>query len=154
MTCIIRKKQKDELAKFRVAFSGIYTPLGSVPSVRELPSFQTEHILTSFQKDAVHLYHQRCEYATVLPSPFQGQVRVMCFPRDYAQINLATEVGAENVVCLVSRVRTPTCRAGTLTHLASLLSDYSQFSLCGVQQLVFEFNNALSRKAINLDPRT
>lgn len=39
MTCIIRKKQKDELAKFRLAFSCIYTPLGSVPSVRELPSF-------------------------------------------------------------------------------------------------------------------
>lgn len=39
MTCIIRKKQKDDLAKIRLAFSCIYMPLGSVPSLRELPSF-------------------------------------------------------------------------------------------------------------------
>lgn len=42
----------------------------------------------------------------------------MYFPRDYAQINLATEVGTENVVCLVSRVRACIFRVGTLTHLA------------------------------------
>lgn len=43
MTCIMWKKQKDELAEFRLAFQRIHTSLGSDPSMKEIPSFQTKH---------------------------------------------------------------------------------------------------------------
>lgn len=52
MTCIIRKQQKDEVAKIRLAFNCTYAPLGSVPSVRELPKL--------LDRTQYHQFLERC----------------------------------------------------------------------------------------------